>query len=160
VRSGIAPGQYGAEIVVFGEHEGAVPYAALFTHGDTPPVVEIDPATDVCVLPYSSGTSGIPKGVMLTHRNLVANLCQMRGPATMLTPDDSIVGVLPFFHIYGMVVIMGAALVEGATIVSLAALRARIVSPRPAGLSHYICERGAANSARARETSRSWPTTI
>ncbi len=107
------------EIVLFGEHEGAVPYAALFAHGDTPPVVEIDPANDVCVLPYSSGTSGIPKGVMLTHRNLVANLCQMRGPAPMLTPDDSIVGVLPFFHIYGMVVIMGAALVEGATIVSL-----------------------------------------
>ncbi|MBL0171129.1 MAG: 4-coumarate--CoA ligase family protein [Gemmatimonadaceae bacterium] len=107
------------EIVVFGEHEGAVPYAELFAHGDTPPHVEIDPATDVCALPYSSGTSGIPKGVMLTHRNIVANLCQMRQPTTMVTADDVIVGVLPFFHIYGMVVIMGAAFVEGATVVSM-----------------------------------------
>jgi acyl-CoA synthetase (AMP-forming)/AMP-acid ligase II len=107
------------EIVVFGEHEGAVPYREFFAHGDALPDVEIDPANDVCVLPYSSGTSGIPKGVMLTHRNLVANMCQMRYPATMLTSDDRIVGVLPFFHIYGMVVIMGYALIEGATIVSL-----------------------------------------
>lgn len=107
------------EIVVFGEHPGAVSYAELFAHGDAPPTVDIDPATDVVALPYSSGTSGIPKGVMLTHRNLVANLCQMRGPATMLEEDDVLIGVLPFFHIYGMVVIMGGALVSGATIVTL-----------------------------------------
>jgi hypothetical protein len=74
----------------------------------------------VCVLPYSSGTSGIPKGVMLTHRNLVANLCQSaRCRRKMLSSDDRVIGVLPFFHIYGMVVIMGLALVEGATIVSM-----------------------------------------
>src|SRR6187402_1843905 len=107
------------EIVVFGEHENAVPFAELLKHGDNPPHVDIDPATDVCVLPYSSGTSGIPKGVMLTHRNLVAIMCQMRGPANMVTADDRVIGVLPFFHIYGMVVIMGTALVEGATIVSM-----------------------------------------
>ena len=65
------------EIVVFGEADGATPYRELFAHGDTPPAVEIDPATDVAALPYSSGTSGIPKGVMLTHRNIVANLQQM-----------------------------------------------------------------------------------
>ena len=107
------------EIVVFGTHDGATPYAELFAHGDTPPVVEIDPGTDVCALPYSSGTSGIPKGVMLTHRNLVANLCQMDHEGGMLREDDRVIGVLPFFHIYGMVVIMGGALVNGATIVSL-----------------------------------------
>jgi len=107
------------EIVVFGTHERAVPYAELFAHGDQPPQVDIDPANDVCALPYSSGTSGIPKGVMLTHRNLVANLEQMRGPAKMLEETDVVIGVLPFFHIYGMVVIMGGALVAGATIVSL-----------------------------------------
>jgi acyl-CoA synthetase (AMP-forming)/AMP-acid ligase II len=49
----------------------------------------------------------------------VANLCQVRGTGKMLTSDDRVIGVLPFFHIYGMVVIMGAALVEGATIVSM-----------------------------------------
>lgn len=107
------------EIVVIGEAPGATPLAALFAHGDTPTPVPIDPATDVCALPYSSGTSGIPKGVMLTHRNLVANMCQMSGPATMLREDDKVIAVLPFFHIYGMVVIMGGALQAGATSVSL-----------------------------------------
>ena len=42
------------------------------------PELEIDPASDLAVLPYSSGTTGLPKGVMLTHRNLVANLCQIQ----------------------------------------------------------------------------------
>jgi acyl-CoA synthetase (AMP-forming)/AMP-acid ligase II len=107
------------EIVVFGEAEGATPFSELLAHGDAPPVVHIDPANDVVALPYSSGTSGIPKGVMLTHRNLVANICQGRGVARMVNTDDRVVGVLPFFHIYGMVVIMGGALVEGATIVTL-----------------------------------------
>lgn len=107
------------EIVVFGEHAPAVPYASLFEHGDEYPTVEIDPMHDVCALPYSSGTSGVPKGVMLTHRNLVANMEQVHQPDALLHDDDTVIGVLPFFHIYGMVVVMGLALVEGATIVSM-----------------------------------------
>ncbi len=107
------------EIVVFGEHDGAVPFAEFFQHGEQPPFVEIDPYNDVAVLPYSSGTSGVPKGVMLTHRNLVANVCQSRAGGDMLREDDVIVGVLPFFHIYGMVVIMGFGLVQGTTIVTM-----------------------------------------
>ena len=96
------------EIVVIGDSEldGIVPFAALFAHGNEPPAVTIDPATDVAALPYSSGTSGIPKGVMLTHRNLVANLAQMSSQGASLEGDIT-VGVLPFFHIYGMTVIMG-----------------------------------------------------
>jgi acyl-CoA synthetase (AMP-forming)/AMP-acid ligase II len=107
------------EIVVFGEADGATPYRELFAHGNTPPVVEIDPATDVAALPYSSGTSGIPKGVMLTHRNLVANLQQMQAVTEVIDSSSRVLGVLPFFHIYGMVVVMGGALREGACIVSL-----------------------------------------
>jgi acyl-CoA synthetase (AMP-forming)/AMP-acid ligase II len=107
------------EIVVFGDVPGATPYASLFAHGETPPAVEIDPANDVCALPYSSGTSGVPKGVMLTHRNLVANLLQCEGAGVGIGHDDVVMGVLPFFHIYGMVVVMGGSLREGATIVSM-----------------------------------------
>jgi acyl-CoA synthetase (AMP-forming)/AMP-acid ligase II len=107
------------EIVVFGSVDGATPYASLFAHGDVPPSVEIDPATDVCALPYSSGTSGVPKGVMLTHRNLVANLRQCETAHMDIRSDDVMLGVLPFFHIYGMVVVMGGALRMGATIVSI-----------------------------------------
>ncbi len=107
------------EIVVFGEADGATPYRELFAHGNTPPIVEIDPATDVAALPYSSGTSGIPKGVMLTHRNIVANLQQMQAITSVIDSDSRVLGVLPFFHIYGMVVVMGGALRQGACIISL-----------------------------------------
>jgi acyl-CoA synthetase (AMP-forming)/AMP-acid ligase II len=79
---------------------------------------EIDPAEDLAALPYSSGTTGYPKGVMLTHRNLVSNLQQINA-AMPLGEDDVVIGVLPFFHIYGMQVIMGLALRAGATIVTM-----------------------------------------
>ena len=69
-------------------------------------------------LPYSSGTTGVSKGVMLTHRNLVANVAQTLGAADM-RDDETIVAVLPFFHIYGMQVLMNTGLRAGATIVTL-----------------------------------------
>jgi acyl-CoA synthetase (AMP-forming)/AMP-acid ligase II len=78
----------------------------------------VDPAEDLAALPYSSGTTGYPKGVMLTHRNLVANLAQVDG-AMPLGRDDVVIGVLPFFHIYGMTVILNLALRAGATIVTM-----------------------------------------
>ena len=70
------------------------------------------------MLPYSSGTTGLPKGVMLTHRNLVANILQCDG-LLPIEPDDVLIGVLPFFHIYGMTVIMNMGLRDGATIVTM-----------------------------------------
>ena len=69
------------------------------------------------VLPYSSGTTGLPKGVMLTHRNLVANLAQIE--AVERANLRALIGVLPFFHIYGLVVILNFGLRIGATIVTL-----------------------------------------
>ncbi|MES2525319.1 MAG: 4-coumarate--CoA ligase family protein [Gemmatimonadota bacterium] len=107
------------EIITFGDAEGATPFSALQEFGDAVPDAQIDPARDVAVLPYSSGTSGIPKGVMLSHRNIVANLMQTQGEIPMLTSDDRIIAVLPFFHIYGMTVILAGGLTQGATIVTL-----------------------------------------
>ncbi|KPL86356.1 hypothetical protein SE16_13620 [Ardenticatena maritima] len=106
------------EVFVFGEAEGATPFAALLQSEGAAPNVEIDPREDVAVLPYSSGTTGLPKGVMLTHYNLVSNLCQIAA-LEPLTPDDVLIGILPFFHIYGMIVILNSALNNGATVVSM-----------------------------------------
>jgi acyl-CoA synthetase (AMP-forming)/AMP-acid ligase II len=105
------------EIIVFGEAEGAVPFASLLVDGDAPDV-RIDPAEDLVALPYSSGTTGFSKGVMLTHRNLVANLVQISAGLEVLEAEV-ILAFLPFFHIYGMTVIMNLGLYNGATLVSM-----------------------------------------
>ncbi|WP_432170106.1 4-coumarate--CoA ligase family protein [Streptomyces sp. 1222.5] len=82
------------------------------------PRIDIDPAEDVAALPYSSGTTGTPKGVMLTHRQIATNLAQLE-PAVPAGPGDRILAVLPFFHIYGLTALMNAPLRHGATVVVL-----------------------------------------
>ncbi|MFI5973195.1 4-coumarate--CoA ligase family protein [Streptomyces sp. NPDC051452] len=82
------------------------------------PRVDLDPAEDVAALPYSSGTTGVPKGVMLTHRQIATNLAQLE-PAVPTGPGDRILAVLPFFHIYGLTALMNAPLRQGATVVVL-----------------------------------------
>ncbi len=106
------------EIFVAGEAEGATPFSSLLASTGCVPEVKIDPREDLAALPYSSGTTGTAKGVMLTHYNLVANLCQMN-VAESVREQDILIGVLPFFHIYGMNVILNAGLYKGTTLVIL-----------------------------------------
>ncbi|OIJ96615.1 4-coumarate--CoA ligase family protein [Streptomyces colonosanans] len=82
------------------------------------PEVGIDPAQDIAALPYSSGTTGTPKGVMLTHRSIATNLAQLE-PLVPAGPGERILAVLPFFHIYGLTALMNAPLRQGATVVVL-----------------------------------------
>ena len=84
-----------------------------------PSVEQVPVELDATVaLPYSSGTTGVNKGVMLTHRNLVANVVQTLA-AGEIREDEPLIAVLPFFHIYGMQVLMNAGLRAGATIVTM-----------------------------------------
>jgi len=104
------------EIVVFGEAEGALPLTSLFGA----PLAEHVPVTadDLVALPYSSGTTGMNKGVMLTHGNLVANIAQVVTSAD-IAEDETFIAVLPFFHIYGMQVLMNTGLRAGTTIITM-----------------------------------------
>jgi len=91
---------------------------SLPSDGADPGTPAVDPAADLVALPFSSGTTGLSKGVMLTHRNLVANMEQIRS-VHRISGADVLVGVLPFFHIYGQVVVLNLGLSQGATIVTL-----------------------------------------
>ncbi|MBE1283776.1 MAG: AMP-binding protein [Rhodobacteraceae bacterium] len=106
------------EIVVIGDApDGTTPLSALMG----PPLedqVPVDVTDHVAALPYSSGTTGLPKGVMLTHRNLVVNVDQMLANADLI-PGEKTVSFLPFFHIYGLQVMMNLYLAAGAGVVTM-----------------------------------------
>ncbi len=107
----------GIELAVIGAAEGATALEALMGDPLTAQA-PVDPARDVVVLPYSSGTTGLPKGVMLTHRNLVANVVQIR-EIIGIRPGDRSLAFLPYFHIYGMTVLMNLYLASGGMQVTL-----------------------------------------
>jgi acyl-CoA synthetase (AMP-forming)/AMP-acid ligase II len=109
------------EVFVLSETDGppgATAFSSLLNTKNPAPQIGIDAREDVVALPYSSGTTGWPKGVMLTHYNLVAMLRQMER-AAVLHHGDKIICVVPCYHVYGFHVVLNLALRTGATVVTL-----------------------------------------
>jgi len=98
--------------------DGATSFSSLLDYQGEAPQIEISPREDVVALPYSSGTTGLPKGVMLTHYNLVAMLRQLE-TADVLRSEDRTICVVPCYHVYGFHVVINLALRCGATVVTL-----------------------------------------
>ncbi len=107
------------DLVVLDGAEGADSLRDLLSTQAPSVSPEIDPGTDLVTLPYSSGTTGLPKGVMLTHRNLVANVAQTRPLIDLAPQGERIIAVLPFFHIYGLTVLMNQGLQWGGAVITL-----------------------------------------
>ena len=100
-------------------HSGAEPFADLLRATTATLPTPDKPANEtLAALPYSSGTTGLPKGVMLSHHNLVANIYQLVGPnGTAINGDDTLLCFLPLYHIYGLNVGLNPILTLGGTLV-------------------------------------------
>jgi len=106
-----------AETFVIGEGvPGTTPFGSLRATADVPAARVA--ASGVALLPTSSGTTGLPKNVELTHRNLVASLCQT-SLVHQVTEADVVIAALPLFHIYGLQITLNLPLAAGATVVNL-----------------------------------------
>ncbi len=119
----LATAQAGAEgtacktIAVIGGAQGMLSLTDLMGEAQAAQT-PVDLANFAAVLPYSSGTTGLPKGVMLSHRNLVVNVDQGLAVVEILQ-DETCVAFLPFFHIYGMNVMMNTHLAAGARLITM-----------------------------------------
>ena len=88
----------------------------LLIDGSARVAVDVAPA-DLAVLQYTGGTTGVPKGAMLSHRALVANVHQCKAWHATVGPGDRILAIMPFFHVYGLTVVMNLAVLNAMTMV-------------------------------------------
>ncbi|KAI0228793.1 4-coumarate--CoA ligase 1 [Lamellibrachia satsuma] len=111
------------DIVVFGDAAGCRPFSTLLQDDGKcfPENLDWEPQEDLVALPFSSGTTGLPKGVMLTHYNLIANVDQIRSDDVTgyVAGEDVLMGVVPWIHIFGQTVVALAGLKAGESVVSM-----------------------------------------
>lgn len=108
------------ELASIGDNSAVAWYHDLISHNDDPLPVEIDPVNDVAVIQYTGGTTGTPKGAMLTHQNVVANTEQCCLWLDNVTPgQEKMLGVLPFFHVFAMTTVMNFSVRNALEIVAL-----------------------------------------
>jgi long-chain acyl-CoA synthetase len=103
----------------FIEEAGLIQFEDLIKkYPPRPPQIKINPKEDIAILPYTGGTTGLPKAAILTHYNMVSLQAQMISFWPIFEEGkEVIIAFLPFFHIYGQVVVMLSGLVEGSTLV-------------------------------------------
>nr|XP_012229595.1 PREDICTED: 4-coumarate--CoA ligase 1-like isoform X2 [Linepithema humile] len=105
--------------------EGSIPFDDLITRGKSLPLINPSiTCDDVAVLPFSSGTTGLPKAVMLTHRNLVSNIMMAQASSKIFRPttseyQDVVPAILPYFHIYGMNGVVNSRLAFGVKLITI-----------------------------------------
>ncbi|CAL8981026.1 Long-chain-fatty-acid--CoA ligase [Rhodoplanes serenus] len=95
-----------------------IPFDRLIANEGRPKPVDVDPAADIAVLQYTGGTTGTPKGAMLTHANLTANTEQLvQWVGTIEEGREKMLGVLPFFHVFAMTVVMNVGVRLGCELI-------------------------------------------
>ncbi|MGM0839016.1 MAG: long-chain-fatty-acid--CoA ligase [Bacillota bacterium] len=112
--------QYG--IVVKVEHSGENHlFTEVMKHSQVNEIdVDIDPENDLALLQYTGGTTGFPKGVMLTHMNLVSNtMMSVKWMYKCKRAQEKVIGILPFFHVYGMTAVMNLSIMQAFEMVLL-----------------------------------------
>ncbi len=108
------------EIASVDQNERYISYQEILDNDGTVVVPDIDPVNDIAVLQYTGGTTGVPKGAMLTHANLYINAQQSADLNTIATETgERMLGVLPFFHVFAMTGVMNQGLLMGAEILML-----------------------------------------
>ncbi|MEJ2117649.1 MAG: long-chain fatty acid--CoA ligase [Alphaproteobacteria bacterium] len=102
------------------QRDKIIPFSELIANEGKPEPVSIDPDNDLAVLQYTGGTTGVPKGAMLTHSNLTINIDQLLLWAPDLVHgEERTMGILPFFHVFGMTVVMNFSVAMGATMIPI-----------------------------------------
>eukprot|EP01113_Clastostelium_recurvatum_P036216 TRINITY_DN5135_c0_g1_i4.p1 TRINITY_DN5135_c0_g1~~TRINITY_DN5135_c0_g1_i4.p1 ORF type:complete len:532 (+),score=167.90 TRINITY_DN5135_c0_g1_i4:8-1603(+) len=105
------------EVFSVGDAAGATSFVELLKSSSSrPPKVHINPKKDTVLIPFSSGTTGLPKGVMLSHYNIISNILQTLAEEITMA-DDVYTGFLPFFHVYALMFLINFPLKVGATLV-------------------------------------------
>ena len=127
VRGALGGKPIPAVVVVGGAGPEASFERILETHGEPGPTVPVDPERDLALLPYTGGTTGISKGAMLTHRNLVVNAMQFAAWYVYEAGKETFISTLPLFHIGGIAGAMSVPIMVGATMLLFRRFDARRV---------------------------------
>ena len=109
----------GREVTRRPDDERIIAFSALIANGGECATPTIDPERDLALIQYTGGTTGVPKGAMLTHQNLTANARQVAALDPAPQPGDSVLGVLPFFHVFANTCVLNRTVCVGGQIILL-----------------------------------------